>query len=46
MMFKLVPETPILRQYAERICSRPSFVNVSERDVALAAEHAAALKGA
>ncbi|OAJ55966.1 glutathione S-transferase [Paraburkholderia ginsengiterrae] len=46
MMFKLVPETPILCQYAERICSRPSFVNVSERDVALAAEHAAALKGA
>ena len=45
MMFKLVPETPVLAEYAGRICSRPSFVKVSERDAALAAEHEAAVKG-
>jgi glutathione S-transferase len=46
MMFKLVPEAPVLLEYVKRICSRPSFVKVDERDVALAAEHAAALKAA
>ncbi len=45
MMFKLVPETPVVLEYAQRICSRPSFVKVSERDVALAAEHEAAVNG-
>ncbi|HZZ05988.1 glutathione binding-like protein, partial [Paraburkholderia sp.] len=46
MMFKLVPETPVVLAYTQRICSRPSFVQVSERDVALAAEHEAAVKAA
>lgn len=46
MMFKLVPEAAVLLEYVKRICSRPSFVKVDERDVALAAEHAAALKAA
>jgi glutathione S-transferase len=46
MMFKLVPETPAVLEYTQRVCSRPSFVKVSERDVALAAEHEAAVKGA
>lgn len=46
MMFKLVPETPVLLEYVKRICTRPSFVKVSEMDLALAAEHEAALKGA
>jgi glutathione S-transferase len=46
MMFKLVPETPVVLEYTRRICSRPSFVQVSERDVALAAEHEAGVKAA
>jgi len=46
MMFKLVPETPVVLEYAQRVCSWPSFVKVSGRDVALAAEHEAAVKGA
>jgi glutathione S-transferase len=46
MMFKLVPETPVVVDYASRICSRPSFVKVNARDVELAAEHEAALKAA
>ena len=46
MMFKLVPETPAVLEYTQRVCSRPSFVKVSERDAALAAEHEAAVKGA
>ncbi|MFL9951602.1 glutathione S-transferase family protein [Paraburkholderia agricolaris] len=46
MMFKLVPETPVVVEYANRICSRPSFVKVNARDVELAAEHEAALKAA
>ncbi|WP_429326781.1 glutathione binding-like protein [Paraburkholderia sp. GAS348] len=46
VMFKLVPETPVVLEYAQRICSRPSFLQVSERDVALAAEHEAAVKAA
>ena len=46
MRFKLVPETPVVLEYAQRICSRPSFVKVTERDVTLAAEHAAAVNGA
>ncbi|PQV47017.1 glutathione S-transferase family protein [Paraburkholderia sp. BL21I4N1] len=45
MMFKLVPETPVLLDYVGRICSRPSFVGVNERDIALAADHAAAVSG-
>jgi glutathione S-transferase len=46
MLFQLVPETPVLLEYAGRICARPGFVKASEMDVALAAEHEAALKGA
>jgi glutathione S-transferase len=46
MRFKRVPETPVVLAYAQRICSRPGFVKVSERDIALAAEHEAVVKAA
>ncbi|MBC3919069.1 glutathione S-transferase family protein [Undibacterium sp. CY18W] len=38
-MFKLVPETPIIMEYVQRITSRPSFVKVGAMDAAWAAEH-------
>lgn len=39
LMFGLVPERPVLMEYAGRISSRPAAVGVQERDAALAAEH-------
>jgi len=36
--FKLVPETPAIKAYVERVCSRPSIVRAQARD----AEYAAA----
>ena len=34
MMFKLMGETPVLKDYAARITSRPAFKRMMERDVA------------
>ncbi|APR82444.1 Glutathione S-transferase [Minicystis rosea] len=46
-MFKLVPASPEVTGYSERICSRPAFARVSAADAELAAAHdaAAAQKG-
>jgi glutathione S-transferase len=41
-MFKLVPELPEIKEYVERITSRPAFIRARDRDVELAAEHATA----
>ncbi|CAN5306571.1 glutathione S-transferase family protein [soil metagenome] len=41
-MFKLVPETPDIVAYIERITSRPAAKRVREMDAALTAEHEAA----
>jgi glutathione S-transferase len=38
-MFKLVPESPVVMSYIERVCSRPAFVKVGAIDAAWAAEH-------
>jgi glutathione S-transferase len=40
MMFKLVPEWPVFRDYIERVQSRPAIRRASELDEALAAEQA------
>jgi glutathione S-transferase len=40
MMFKLVPEWPVFRDYVERVQSRPAIRSASELDEALAAEQA------
>lgn len=40
MMFKLVPEWPVFRQYVERVQSRPAIRRAAELDEALAAEQA------
>lgn len=42
MMFGLVPENPIFRDYAQRITSRPVAVNMQAEDEKLAAAQAAA----
>ena len=39
IMFGLVPERPVLVEYAQRISARPAAQKVQERDAALAAEH-------
>jgi glutathione S-transferase len=38
-MFGLVPETPAIKAYVERITTRPAALRVKEKDAALAAEH-------
>jgi glutathione S-transferase len=37
-MFKLVPELPVLKAYAERVASRPAAVRAREKDQELAAQ--------
>jgi glutathione S-transferase len=37
--FKIVPESPEVVSYIERVCSRPAFALVAARDAALAAAH-------
>ena len=41
-MFALVPATPVVKAYTDRINARPAVARVRARDAALAAEHAAA----
>ena len=36
-MFGLVSATPTIKQYIERVCSRPAAIRVKERDAGLAA---------
>jgi glutathione S-transferase len=43
MLFKIVPEHPVLVEYAARIAARPAFARVSEADAMRASEHEAAL---
>jgi glutathione S-transferase len=38
LMWKLVPDDPLIAAYAERIKTRPAVARVSELDAALAAE--------
>lgn len=38
-MFKLIPETPVLRAYIDRILARPAIQRAQAADAALAAEH-------
>lgn len=42
-MFKLVPETPVVSAYIQRVTSRPSFARANAVDADLAARHEAAL---
>jgi len=44
--FKLVPESPEIMRYVERLTARPSVGRVKALDAALAAEHEAAAKAA
>lgn len=46
VMFKLVPETPVIADYVARIIGRPSALKVAELDARLAAEHQAAVDAA
>lgn len=46
VMFKLVPETPVIADYARRIVGRPAALKVAELDARLAAEHQAAVDAA
>ena len=46
VMFKLVPETPVIADYVARITGRPSARKVAELDARLAAEHQAAVDAA
>lgn len=39
-MFKLVPETPVIRAYIDRVLSRPAIKRSHEKDAALAAAQA------
>jgi glutathione S-transferase len=38
-MFGLVPETPVIKAYIERIGSRPAALRVKQKDAALAEQH-------
>jgi glutathione S-transferase len=38
-MFGLVPPSPVLSAYIERVSSRPAAVRAREQDAALAAQH-------
>jgi glutathione S-transferase len=44
-MFKLVPETPVIMEYVERINARPSVAQVKARDTELSAAHEKATTG-
>jgi glutathione S-transferase len=44
-MFKLVPETPVIMEYVERINARPSVAQVKARDAELSAAHEKATTG-
>jgi len=44
-MFKLVPETPVIMAYVERINARPSVAQVKARDAELSAAHEKATTG-
>ena len=44
VMFRLVPDLPVIADYVNRISARPSFGNVTDMDTKWAAEHEAALK--
>lgn len=46
MMFKLVPESPVVTDYVKRVTARPSFAKVNAMDAALAAQHEAEAKRA
>ncbi|MCL8381047.1 glutathione S-transferase family protein [Xanthobacter aminoxidans] len=46
VMFKLVPETPVIADYVRRITGRPAALKVAELDARLAAEHQAAVDAA
>lgn len=46
VMFGLVPETPVIKDYVRRVTDRPSFEKVTAMDARLAAEHDAAVKAA
>jgi glutathione S-transferase len=46
MMFKLVPELPVIKDYIGRINARPAVGKVKELDAKLSAEHEAAAKAA
>jgi glutathione S-transferase len=43
LMFKLVPDLPVFRDYVERVQSRPAIRRAAERDAALAQEQREAL---
>jgi glutathione S-transferase len=38
-MFGLVAETPVIKAYIERVCTRPAALRIKEQDAALAAQH-------
>ena len=44
-MFKLVPETPVIMEYVERINARPAVAKVKARDAELSAAHEKATTG-
>jgi glutathione S-transferase len=44
MMFKIVPEADVIKDYVARITRRPSFTTVAARDAQWAREHEATLK--
>ena len=44
MMFKIIPEHPVLTAYVARITDRPSFAKVAAQDAEWAAQHASAAK--
>ena len=46
VMFKLVPELPVITDYVKRLSARPSVDKVKALDAKLAAEHEAAVKAA
>ncbi len=46
VMFKAVPDTPVIRAYIDRITSRPAYAKAQARDMALIAEYEKAAAGA
>ena len=46
MMFGLVPETRVIKDYVQRVTNRPSFTKVTAMDAQFAADHEAAVKSA
>jgi glutathione S-transferase len=45
VMFKIVPELPVIMDYIKRVGARPSLAKVKAKDAELAAQHAAAAGG-